>query len=108
MRLKAGRRPRGIAPIRLELQGARLDLDSYVQNRRAIRLIAENSIMAITLKPAVRCVNPVFELVGASKNLASVTLGQQTLTPKDYAWDGQTLWIRADIDDSTILRLEFK
>ncbi len=96
------------SPPSLELQGAHLDLDSYAPQRRAMRLVVEDPAVAITVKPSVPCVNPVFELLDAPKTLASVALGQQTLTPNDYAWDGRTLWIKADIDSPSTLRLEFK
>jgi hypothetical protein len=95
-------------PPSLELEGARLDLDSYLPERRAMRLIVEKPALSITLKPTGRSVNPVFELIGAPKQLATVILGSRTLKPADYAWDGLTLWINADIDAPTSLRLEFK
>ena len=95
-------------PPSLELQGAKLDLDSYVAERRAVRLIVENSTPVITLKPSVRYINPVFELIGAPKNLASVALGNRPLKPTEYAWDGQTLWISANVDTTTALKLEFR
>ena len=37
-------------PPSLELQGAKLDLDSYVAERRAVRLIVESSTPVITLE----------------------------------------------------------
>jgi hypothetical protein len=95
-------------PPSLELQGAKLDLDSYVAERRAVRLIVESSTPVITLKPAVPYINPVFELAGAPKNLASVALGNRSLKPTEYAWDGQTLWISAKVDTTTALKLEFR
>ena len=63
--------------------------------------------MAITIKPAGRCVNPVFELKGAPKTLVSVTLGDRVLDDKQYAWDGRTLWISANLAQPTSLRLLF-
>jgi hypothetical protein len=95
-------------PPSLELQGAKLDLDSYVAERRAVRLIVESSTPVITLKPAVPYINPVFELIGAPKNLASVAIGNRALRPTEYAWDGQTLWISANVDTTTALKLEFR
>ena len=95
-------------PPSLELQGARLDLDSVLPERRALQLIVENPRVKIKLKPPIRVVNPVFELVRAPKNLASVALGDRILKPKEYAWDGKTLWIEANIDDPMTLQLEFK
>lgn len=94
-------------PPSLEIKGARFDSDSYVSERRALRLVVEDSTVTITLKPTVRCVNPVFELRAAPKNLAKATLAGRPLTSKDYAWDGRTLWLDANIDDITQLQLEF-
>ena len=95
-------------PPDLELEGAHLDLDSYVAERRAMRLVVENNSVSITVKAGVRCVNPVFELLRAPRNLSSISLSGRALKPKDYAWDGQTLWLNADLDGSTLIRLEFR
>jgi hypothetical protein len=95
-------------PPSLEVKGARYDLDSYVPERRAFRLKVEDKTVAITIKPEVKCVHPVFELLDPPKTLASVILGGHPLTPKDYAWDGQTLWLNADIDQMEQLRLDFR
>jgi hypothetical protein len=95
-------------PPSLELKGARLEPQAaYVSERRAIRLIIESPDVTIVLKPTVRCVNPVFELRGAPKILGSVKLGGRVLGAKEYAWDGSTLWIRANVDAVTPLTLEF-
>jgi hypothetical protein len=95
-------------PPSLELNGARLDLDSYSAERRAIRLIVENPTVSITVKPSVRCVNPVFELLGAPRTLSGVAVSGRPLNPKEYAWDGQTLWMNVDMDGSAVVRLEFR
>jgi len=95
------------SPPSLDLEGARLDLDSHVPERRAIRLIVDGPTVSITLKPSVRCVNPVFELLKAPKALRSVTVAGRVLKPKEYAWDGQTLWLGLDLDTTTTLKLEF-
>lgn len=95
-------------PPSLELEGAHLDLDSYLPERRAVRLVVESPAVSITLKPSTRCVNPVFELLKAPKNLASISLGGRALKPKEYAWDGSTLWIGQDIDTTSTLKLEFR
>lgn len=95
------------SPPSLDLEGARLDLDSHVPERRAIRLIVDNPTVSITLKPSVRCVNPVFELLKAPKALRSVTVAGRVLKPKEHAWDGQTLWLSLDLDAVTTLKLEF-
>jgi hypothetical protein len=95
-------------PPSLELKGARLEQDtSFVSERRAIRLTVEEPSVTITLKPTVRCINPVFELRSAPKVLRSVKIGERGLGPREFAWDGHILWINADIDTVTALHLEF-
>jgi len=95
-------------PPSVELKGARLEAESsYVAERRAIRMVVEDPIVTITLKPTVRCVNPVFELRAAAKSITSVRLGDRPLGSKEYAWDGHTLWIDASFSEVTSLTLEF-
>jgi hypothetical protein len=95
-------------PPSLELKGARLEPEaSYVGERRVIRLIVEEPSVTITLKPIARCVNPVFELRAAPKVVSRIRLGERTLSPKEFAWDGQTLWVSANIDEVTPLRIDF-
>ena len=95
-------------PPSLEVKGARLEPEgAYVSERRAIRLVIESRAVTIVLKPTVRCVNPVFELRAAPKTLRSVKLGDRLLAAKEYAWDGGTLWISANVDAVTPLTLEF-
>ena len=94
-------------PPSLEVQGARLDAESYVPERRAIRLDVEDTTVVITLKPLTACVNPVFELIDSPKTLAGVWLADSSLDPKDYAWDGKTLWLNRTITKCVVLRLEF-
>lgn len=85
-------------PPSLELKGARIDLPSYAPERRAIRLVAESSSIEIKVKPASRCVNPVFEIAGAERNLVGVTIDGESLPSDNFAWDGSTLWVKARID----------
>lgn len=94
-------------PPSVEVTGARIDFPSYAQERRAIRLVAESDAIDIVLKPVSRCVNPVFELDGAPKNLESVRLDGKPLAPGDYAWDGATLWVKAAISGGAKLGLRF-
>jgi len=95
------------APPSLELKGARYDFDSYVAERRATRLIVEEPTVTITVKPTVKCINPVFELSGTPGPLDRVTLAGRPLKAKEYAWDGKTLWLNADIEKVEQIRLEF-
>ena len=89
------------------MEGARLKGVAYAPERRAIRLHVENPSIRVTVKPLDRTVNPVFELVGAPPKLAAVYLGPQKLPSDHYAWDGRTLWVRADIEKPTEIRVEF-
>jgi len=97
-------------PPTLEVRGAKLDADSYyAPGRRALCLVVEggSETVEIAITPAGRCVNPVFELQAAPRTLVSVKLGGQALDRKQYAWDGQTLWLSADLSQPTTLRLTF-
>ncbi|MBI4325811.1 MAG: hypothetical protein HY674_11175 [Chloroflexi bacterium] len=94
-------------PPPLEVPGARFDIDSYVPARRAYRFIVEDKTVTITIKPTLRCVNPVFELLGAPRTLIRVKLANRRLRPEEYAWDGRTLWLNADITEHAQLQLEF-
>jgi hypothetical protein len=94
-------------PPSLELQGARLEAESYLPERRAMRLVVEEKHVTMTIKPAPQCVNPVFELAGAPGPLTGVQLAGRSLGANEYAWDGKTLWIGATLVQHTPLRLEF-
>jgi hypothetical protein len=94
-------------PPALEVKGARLETPSYVPERRAIRLVVEDQAVSIAFQPVFPCVNPVLELAGASPALARATLGGRPLDPKEYAWDGKTLWLGVTIEQPQELRLEF-
>jgi hypothetical protein len=86
------------SPPSLELKGARIDLPSYVPERRAMRLVADSPSIEIKVKTATHCVNPVFELAGAPGELVGVTVDGESLTPDAFTWDGATLWVKARID----------
>jgi len=94
-------------PPSVEVSGGRLDFDSYVPERRAIRLIVDNATVSMAIQPNVTCVNPVFELHNAPGTLLSVALGNRSLRQGEYAWDGHTLWLDAKIAQPERLRLKF-
>jgi hypothetical protein len=94
-------------PPTVEVQGARLEANSYVPERRAIQMIVEEPTVSIRIKPATPCVNPVFELAAAPKTLVRVELAGRALDAKEHAWDGRTLWIDATVAKDTTLRLVF-
>ncbi len=94
-------------PPALELRGARVGFEGYAPERRAIRLVAEAREIAITIKPGVPCVDPVFEIDGASTSGIRVSLAGQHADPPHYAWDGRTLWLDAAIRVPTELCVTF-
>jgi hypothetical protein len=97
----------GTPPSIRDLQGARLDADSFAPERRAVRLLAETSSINLTIHPESICVNPVFEVRNAPARLARVTLNDSSVAARDYAWDGKTLWLDATLRESTKLHLDF-
>jgi hypothetical protein len=94
-------------PPSLEVHGAAIDFQSYVPQRRALRLRVQDQDIAIKLRPASVCVNPVFELLGAPKGALTVTRDGVRISSEDHAWDGRTLWLDATIKEPTELRFAF-
>jgi hypothetical protein len=94
-------------PPSLEVQGGKLDFDSYDPQRRALRLHVQHQNVTIQLKPRIKCVNPVFELLGAPGGPLTVRRDGAKMSPDFYAWDGRTLWLNATIREPAELRLEF-
>ncbi len=96
-------------PPSIEVQGAHLAFPSYSQERRAIRLAPDSATIEIDVKPVTRVINPVFELEGAAKELASVTLDGKALAQDQYAWDGSTLWVKSTVGGAGAkIRLRFR
>jgi hypothetical protein len=93
-------------PPGLSVRGGRYQ--SYSSERRAHRIEAESSSVAIEIRPEVPSLNPVFELSGAVGKSIEVKLGGDSLASSDYAWDGHTLWIRAEIAGPTTIELLFE
>ena len=87
--------------------GARLDVESYSEARRALRMTVEDRDVSFTLTPRGVCANPVFELTNAPRDLLRVSAGALQLGPDDFAWDGQTLWLRAALRAPTTVRITF-
>jgi hypothetical protein len=96
------------APPAVDLQGARLQFESYARERRAMRISVEKPAAAITLTPAGRSVDPVFELTDVPGKLVSVSLDGRVLAANQYAWDGHTLWIDATFDKPARFNLRFE
>jgi hypothetical protein len=94
-------------PPTLEVQGARLEAESYVSERRAMRLVVEAPIVTITVKPTTACVHPVFELDHSLNTLSTVELAGRQLDSTEYAWDGHLLWLNSTLRDETSITLTF-
>jgi 2-oxoisovalerate dehydrogenase E1 component len=102
-------RARGFAaPPSLALRGARPEFDSYVPERRAIRLMAQERDVSLTFLDGLPCVNPVFEWTGAAPGDIQLRLGGRSLEATRFAWDGRTLWLDTTIESPTELRVSFK
>jgi hypothetical protein len=96
-----------ITPPALAVKGARPEAEFYAPERRAMRLVVENPTVAVAVKPVGWCVNPVFELISAPKELKSVRVDGKPLDRARYAWDGKTLWLELTLGQPTELKLEF-
>ena len=95
------------APPSLTLHGARLAFGGYQPERRAILLDATAREVQINVKPATRCVNPVFEFAQNLPRDVRITLAGQPVAAERYAWDGRILWLDATIETPTDLRVTF-
>ena len=82
--------------------------EGWKAERRAHRITVADSTVAIRIKPRVPCVNPVFEMANVNGTLSAVALDGRLLRRKGYAWDGQTLWLDADLTRPTTLQLTFE
>ncbi len=101
-------RARGFStPPSLEAVGATPEPGGYVPERRALRLRVEAPDVTLTVKPAVACVNPSFELDGAAAGPLAVMLDGNRLDASRFAWDGRVLWLDATLAKPTELRLHF-
>ncbi len=96
------------APPSVTVVGGTLDDAAYVPERRAVRLRVEQKQVTLRLKPVFPGPAPVFELLEAPKELARVRLGDRVLAAREYAWDGLTLWLDAQVEGEMALRLEFR
>jgi hypothetical protein len=100
-------------PAHIEAKGARrVEEAAYLyaqQERRAFCFTVEAAARRVEFRimPDKWCVNPVFELAQAPKQLCSVKLDGRELEPRRYAWDGKTLWVEASISKLSTFILEF-
>lgn len=90
-----------------EVRGARINVESYSQARRALCMTVEEATVEFQLSPKEMCVNPVFEFTNSPRELARVTLGALALGADDVKWDGKTMWMRATIQEPTLVRISF-
>lgn len=96
------------SPPSLDLTGARLESEPFAPERRAIRLVAEEPLVTLTLRPAAGvCMNPVFEIRNGPSRLSRVVLNGSSLSRDKWAWDGKTLWLNVTLHEPATLRLAF-
>jgi hypothetical protein len=93
-------------PASLQIKGGRLDLEAYVRERRAYRLIAESANVEIAIQPTVAVINPVFEIDSPMRKIRSIRLNGEAVRAEDYAWDGGTLWLRSRIEKPVTLAIQ--
>jgi hypothetical protein len=91
----------------VEVEGARLEPESFSLERRALRVVAEKKDVSLTLMPQVACVNPVIEIRSAPAKLARVSLEGSHLPLDRFAWDGKTLWVDTALTAKSKLELSF-
>lgn len=82
----------GVPDIQV-VRGGHPAIPAYIPGRRALRVIAESPSLDLELNSEAAIVAPVIEIEGAPKELTSVALDGQVVSPKSYRWDGSTLWI---------------
>ncbi len=93
-------------PPSVEVIGADLDFESYVPERRAIRVLVKDRVVSVKLSPNQYTINPVFELVGAPEGPIEILQDGKAAPAEGYAWDGKTLWIKASLSKPS--RFEFR
>lgn len=96
------------APPSISVEGAEIDFEAYAPERRAIRLKVSSKTVRVALRPNPTTVNPVFELIGAPKELSALELDGHLLPASRYAWDGTTLWVDSTIREPAVLRMQFR
>ena len=94
-------------PPSLEVQGGRLEFNTYAPERRALRVLVQDETVTIKLKPFPVVMNPVFELLGAPDGPLTVHLDGSNISPAKFAWDGHTLWLNATLEKPTEIVLGF-
>jgi hypothetical protein len=94
-------------PPAVEVRGGRLGFQGYVPERRAIPVAIAEPEVRFMVKPSIPCVNPVFELLNAPRGGITVSLANEVLPERRYAWDGRTLWLDATIKAPAELRVTF-
>ncbi len=81
--------------------------EGWKADRRAHQIAVEQSTVTIRFKPQVPCVDPAIDLTNVKGRLQTIRLDGRLLPQEDYTWDGQTLWLAADITCQTTLQVTF-
>jgi hypothetical protein len=97
-----------LAPPSIHVEGADIDFEACVPERRAIRLRALGRSVRLRLEPKPVTVNPVFELIDPPGQSVALDLNGRHLAADLYAWDGKTLWLNATLTEETLLQITFR
>lgn len=89
------------------LSGAQLSAIAYAPERRSINLEVQSGEVSIGVVPHPVCVDPVFELNGAPRELSQITLDGVPLPKEAWTWDGETLFVGKTIREPAKLELRF-
>jgi len=91
----------------LAVTGGHVGFEGWSPERRSLAVAVEARSIEILVTPDVPCVNPVFEMVGATEGSPRVAIDGRPLAPGSWAWDGRTLWIDATIERPARIRIDF-
>lgn len=92
----------GTAPT-LKIKGAKSV--AWNPQKRSFNVDADQ--IRLKLIPHGVCINPAFEFGNRTGKLTEVKLAGRPIPQKDYAWDGNRLWLKAKLTSPQELELEF-
>jgi hypothetical protein len=89
-----------------EIRGARLDAETSVPERRAVRVVADGDFEFL-LTPQPVCVHPVLEIEGQENPVSRVLVDGQELEREAWAGEAGVLWIGREFREPSRVRVEF-
>jgi len=94
-------------PPEVAAEGANVLDDHAWALRRAIRLQRESDTVRLTVTPRGCCMNPVFRFTHRAGDLRRLVLDDRAVPASRYVWDGQNLWLSAQIQQPARLEMDF-